>query len=483
MRDLRLRGGVAVAVAAAAFVLASAAAALTPSDPLATHPAYEAVNLPAAWDLETGSASVVIAVVDSGVDPEHPDLADAVIPGYDFVSDLPGATPVDGHGTGVAGTAAARASNGVGGVGACFECSVLPLQVVGAGGIALNANIARAIDYAVDRGVAVVNISLIGPNSPPELERAISRARAAGVLVVAAAGNDARDTPQFPAAVPGATSVGASTYDGRRASFSNHGSWVKFAAPECAPIAVLGGLGGVGCGTSISAPLVAGIVALMRAQAPYATADDIEARLARTSRAVPGTVFGVPDAAAALRLLGSPPPRMSPVVQGTAILGSTLEAFSGIWVGSGLVTSYQWERCRDGLCTAIVGATGSTYAVTSADAGRRLRAVVTVEGLGSGASLQTATAETTPRFTTLPSIAGQPRVGVRLRAIRGAWEGGNLRFAVAWQRCSGGCSVVARGSTYRVRPADRGSHLRIVVTASNAVRDTRAASKLTGRVR
>ena len=87
--------------------------------------------------------------------------------GDDFVEGRPGATPVDGHGTAVAGTTAARSGNGIGGVGACFRCSVLPLQVVGGSGIALNVDIAEAIDYAVDHGAAVVNVSLIGPNSLP----------------------------------------------------------------------------------------------------------------------------------------------------------------------------------------------------------------------------------------------------------------------------------------------------------------------------
>ena len=168
MRRLRTRSvAVAAATAAGACVLATAAAALTPSDPDATHPAYAALNLPAAWDMTTGAPEIVIAIVDSGVDPAHPDLAGAVLQGYDFVDDDTDPSPADGHGTGVAGTAAARANNGIGGVGACFTCSVMPLQVVGPDGIALNLDIAEAIDYAVDHGAAVVNVSLIGPNSPP----------------------------------------------------------------------------------------------------------------------------------------------------------------------------------------------------------------------------------------------------------------------------------------------------------------------------
>ena len=465
-------------------MLATAAAALTPSDPAATHPAYAALNLPAAWDMTTGAPEIVIAIVDSGVDAAHPDLAGAVIPGYDFVDDDADASPVDGHGTGVAGTAAARANNGIGGVGACFTCSVMPLQVVGPDGIALNLDIAEAIDYAVDHGAAVVNVSLIGPNSPPELERAIGRARAAGVFVVAAAGNDGTDTPRFPAAVPGTISVGASTYDGRRASFSNHGTWVRFAAPECAPIAVLGGGSGVGCGTSMSSPLVAGIVALMRTQARFAPVDDIEARLARTARAVPGTQFGVPDAAAALRLLESTPvPRVRPSIRGIAVLGTELEAFSGIWVGSGRRQSFQWERCRDGNCTAISGGTRGRYTPTADDGGHRLRVVATVEGLGAAASAQTPFVETRPRFETLPAIVGTPRVGTRLHALRGRWQEANLQFEVFWQRCRQACERIARGHSYRVRPRDRGYRLRIEVIASNSVGTVRAVGKVTRVVR
>jgi subtilisin family serine protease len=317
---------IAGAVIALAGSFAVAAAALTPTDPLGTHPAYEALNLPAAWDVTAGSPEVVVAIVDSGVEAAHPDLAGSVRPGYDFVERDDVAAPVDGHGTGVAAAAAARAENGIGGVGACFRCTVLPLQVVGPDGIALNVHIAEAIDYAVDHRAAVVNVSLVGPNSPPELERAITRARAAGILVVAAAGNEGRDIPRFPAATRGAISVAASTYDGRRAGFSNYGTWVKFAAPECAPIAVLGGGSGVGCGTSMAAPLVAGIIALMRTQAPYATSDEIESSLARASRFVSDTRYGVPDAAAALHDVGSPQPRLRPVVLGQPAVGRSLEA-------------------------------------------------------------------------------------------------------------------------------------------------------------
>ena len=468
---------------AAGFVGVGAAAATVPSDPDATHPAYAALNMPAAWDMTTGSPDVVIAVVDSGVDATHPDLAGAVLPGYDFVENKPATTPTDGHGTGVAGAAAARANNGIGGAGTCFRCSILPLRVIGSDGLAFNTTTAKAIDYAVDHGAAVVNASIYGPNFSEPLRRSIQRARSAGVLVVAAAGNEASDTPQYPAAFAETISVGAATYEGARASFSSYGSWVAFAAPECAPISVLGGSSGVGCMTSVSSPLVAGIVGLMRTQAPFASADEIEAALIKTARArpVPGTRTGVVDAAGALRALGSPEPRLHPVVLGDAVVGSELEVLTGIWAGAKLTLNYRWERCRGGDCAAIAGATRSRYRLSRADQGFRLRAVVTAAGTGA-ASPQTPAVATAPKLLTRPSISGRPRVGVRLVANRGRWQGTSLRYVVNWQRCRGSCIQVATGRTYRPTAKDRGARMRIEVIAHNSLGAVTVVSARSGVV-
>jgi len=472
-------------VVVAGFVVVGAAAAIVPSDPNASHPAYAALNMPAAWDVTTGSPDVIIGIVDSGVDATHPDLAGAVLPGFDFVENKPAATPSDGHGTGVAGAAAARANNGIGGAGTCFRCSILPLRVIGADGIAFNTTTARAIDYAVDHGAAVVNASIYGPNVSEALRRSIQRARAAGVLVVAAAGNEANDTPQYPAAFPETISVGASTYAGARASFSSFGPWVGFAAPECAPISVLGGSSGVGCMTSVSSPLVAGIIGLMRTQAPFASADQIVAALTRTAlaRPVPGTRTGVVDAAAALHAIGSPEPRLQPVLFGDAVVGSELEALTGIWAGAKLDTTYRWERCRAGDCAAIAGATHARYMPSSADQGSRLRAIVSAAGVGTAASPQTPAVASAPKVLARPSITGRPRIGGRLVANRGRWRGSSLRFVVNWQRCRGGCVQIATGPTYRPTARDRGARLRVEVVAHNALGAVTALSKRTGVVR
>ena len=470
-------------VAVAAATLAGTVEALVPSDPQASHPTYAALNLPAAWDVTTGSPRVVIAIVDTGVDTTHPDLAGAVRAGRDFVDRDDDATdPPGGHGTAVAGVAAARANNAFGGMGTCFSCELMSLRVLGLDGIAFNTNTAAAIDYAVDNGAAVVNASIYGPHSPPALRNAIVRARAAGVLVVAAAGNEGTPDPQYPAAFPETISVGAAATSGALARYSSFGGWLKFAAPECAPVTAIGGGTDVGCATSIASPLVAGIVGLLRAQAPFATADELEAALARTARPIPGTRHGLVDAAAALAALGRPEPHLQPVVVGDPVVGTSLEAFSGVWSGAGLTSTYRWERCSS-ACTPIEGAASSRYVVASADVGLGIRVTTSSSAAGSATSAVTALVVEAPRARERPSIAGRARVGALLTSRPGTWAGTDLRFSTSWLRCRGSCTEINAGTSYRVRAADRGYRLMIAVLASNAAGSVSVRSKPTAVVR
>ena len=355
--------------------LAVAAASALPSDPLADTQSFEAAGLPEAWAVTTGSPDVVIGVMDSGVDAAHPDLAGAVIEGHNFLDESTDTSDPLGHGTAVAGILAARANNAVGSAGVCWRCRLLPLRVLRPEGFARKLTMARALDWAVDRGVAVVNISLYGEDRNGVLHDAIHRARAAGVLVVTAAGNEGWEILEYPAAYPDAISVGALGEDGRLASYSNHGPWVKLAAPACLTTTQVGGGFGAGCGTSGATPVVAGIVALLRAQAPFASARQIEDALERTAAPLAGVRFGRVDAFAALRELGSPPPQLQPTIGGHAYVGAKLEALSGIWVGAGIELAYRWERCRRQTCR-VVG-TSPTYRIRAADRGRRLRVVLT----------------------------------------------------------------------------------------------------------
>lgn len=479
-----LRALVAVAVLAAGLTTGGARA-VVPSDPLITAWTYEAANLPAAWDVTTGSENVSIAILDSGVQATHPDLVGGVDPGYDFVDRDGDPADVLGHGTAVAGIAAARANNGLGAAGACWSCRIVPLRVLGLEGFARFATMALAIDDAVARGAAVVNLSLYGEDRNGALEASIRRASAAGVVVVAAAGNEGTTTPQYPAAYADVLGVAATDENGGLAVYSSRGDWVKLAAPGCTPTTQLGGGFGAGCGTSGAAPVVAGIVGLMRAQAPFASVAQIEAALAAGAVPVGGVRSGRVDALAALQRLGRPGPALQPTVEGTPLPGRVLTAYSGVWAGAGLDVSYRWARCRPECEPAGVG---RTYTVQRGDGGARLRVTLSAPGSSDATSDATSTVPTPPRNVSAPSIAGRPVVGAKLTGAAGRWTGGApLSFAYRWDRCRDrACTartIVARTRSYRVRGTDRGRRLRLTVTAANAVGRATASSALTRPVR
>jgi subtilisin family serine protease len=381
----------ALVVALVVGVSVETAGAGVPTDPLAGSWPYATVGLPAAWDITAGSPSVVIAVVDSGVDARHPDLAGAVDPGYDFVDGDTDASDSAGHGTAVAGILAARANNGLGAAGACWRCRLLPLRVLRPDGFAYYAVQARAIDYAVAHGAAVVNVSLYGESADPRLEDAVERARAAGVVVVAAAGNEGGTIREYPAAFAAAISVGATVEGDELARYSGRGRWVKVAAPACAATTQLGGGFGAGCGTSGATPLVAGIAALLRSNAPFASVDEIEQALERTAKPVMGIRFGRVDAFAALQALGRPGPHLAPRVVGYPYVGGVLAGYTGVWVGARLAARIRWIRCTDAACRrGSTIARGPTYTVRTRDRGHRLRISVSATGVATAPSAPTA---------------------------------------------------------------------------------------------
>jgi subtilisin family serine protease len=357
--------------------------------------------------------------------------------------------------------------------------------VLGPEGFARFATMAAAIDEAVARGAAVVNLSLYGEGRNGALEASIRRARAAGVVVVAAAGNEGTTTPHYPAAYADVLGVAATDENSGLAVYSSRGDWVKLAAPGCTPTTQLGGGFGAGCGTSGAAPVVAGIVGLMRAQAPFASVTQIEAALEDAATPIGGVRYGRVDALAALLRLGRPGPTLDPMVEGTPLPGQVLTAYSGVWAGAGLEVSYRWERCRTSCEPA---GTGRTYTAQRSDGGARLRVTLSAPGTAQATSDATAAVPTAPRNLTAPTIAGRAVVGAKLTGSRGTWAGGApLSFRYRWTRClDRPCFegvVAARTRTYRIRTADRGLRLRLTVVATNPVGRAAASSTLTRAIR
>ncbi len=273
-----------------------------PDDPdyPATTPYLEAVTAPAAWDVQRGDAAVRIAVVDSGVDVAHPDLAGRVTDTYNAVDGSTDVTDAVGHGTFVAGVAAATADNGIGIAGASAGASVMAVKVADPAGDVFADKEAAGIVWAADHGADVINLSL-GSASPDQIESdAIAYAVGKGVLVVAAAGNNGTTSPSYPAAYPKVVAVGATDAAGHRPNFSQYGPWVTVGAPGTGLTSTTPTAGSAffapgydtGDGTSFSTPLVAAEAALLWSQRRSATADEVRAAIVASAHGYAGLGLG-----------------------------------------------------------------------------------------------------------------------------------------------------------------------------------------------
>lgn len=269
------------------------------------------IGLPAAWDRTHGSSNVVVAVLDSGVDASHPDLAGAIRAGFNIVAGNMDTRDNDGHGTAVAGIIAARTNNEQGVAGICWTCSILPVKVLGDAGTGTMDDLALGIVRAVDAGARVISMSLGGPVGSATLDQAIAYASAKGAVLVAAAGNDGSSLPFYPAANPNVISVAATDEFDNLYSWSNFGGWARVAAPGCNPAPQPGGGYIIFCGTSAATPVVSGLIALALSLEPGAGAPAIVHAVTETTRPVDAELArGRIDAPASLAALSSD--RVSP---------------------------------------------------------------------------------------------------------------------------------------------------------------------------
>ena len=216
-----------------------------------------------AWDVTNGSGSINIAILDTGVDLDHPDLADKLISNINF-SNSATTDDVYGHGTHVAGIAAAMTNNGVGVAGLSYTSTIMNVKVLSDAGAGAYSWIASGIIWATDNGAEVINMSLGGSSDSPTLEDAINYAWSKGVVVVAAAGNSGTASPFYPAYYTNCIAVAATDVNDAKASWSNYGDWVDVAAPGVSIYSTLKNDGyGYKSGTSMASPHVAGLAALV----------------------------------------------------------------------------------------------------------------------------------------------------------------------------------------------------------------------------
>ncbi|MGD6990982.1 S8 family serine peptidase [Sutcliffiella horikoshii] len=230
----------------------------------------QVMNVQEAWSVYEQQYKPIVAILDSGVDLDHPDLKDNMVKPYNVLSSS--SMPVDeiGHGTHVAGIVGAKTNNGNGIASIVKDTYLMPIKVGDRQG-AFASDIASGVDYAVENGADIINISIAGEKQNNTLKEAIDKAVKSGVMVVAAAGNNSSNKVEYPAGYPGVMSVGASNLAGGMADFSNYGDSVAVVAPgveifSALPISFSNSISGYGkmSGTSMAAPLVSSQAAMLK---------------------------------------------------------------------------------------------------------------------------------------------------------------------------------------------------------------------------
>lgn len=264
---------------------------------------YNMINVPGAWETTVGSRMVKIAVLDTGVDPNHINLQNNVNAslGKNFTSGSETDTmDRQSHGTHVAGTIAAYGSVS----GVMQLATIIPVKVLGDDGYGSNYGIQEGIYYAANIGADVINMSLGGGAYSQAFNDACEYAVSQGTVIVAATGNDGRSTISYPAKYSSVIAVGSVTSARKRSSFSNYGSGLEVMAPGSNIYSTLpGNTYATYSGTSMATPHVAGVVGLMRAANPYISVQDVRTILRNTAQYAGSSRYygyGIVDAQAAV---------------------------------------------------------------------------------------------------------------------------------------------------------------------------------------
>src|ERR1041384_6430937 len=231
------------------------------------------IQAPAAWSTTVGSSNVVIAILDTGVDTNHEDFAGKIVPGWNTYNNNSTTMDVAGHGTAVAGTAGAASNNGLGVASVCWSCRIMPIRVSDVSGYATYSAIANGLTWAADHGARVSNISYIVSDSST-VTSAAQYFQAKGGVVTSSAGNystfsNSGDNPYI-------LTVSATDQFDVIYSYSNTGKNIDVAAPGDSFSTQMGGGYISTGGTSYSAPIVAGVAALVMAANPSLSGDQVQ---------------------------------------------------------------------------------------------------------------------------------------------------------------------------------------------------------------
>jgi len=380
--------------------------------------ALTTIQAPQAWDLTTGCSTISIAVLDTGVDTSHPDLSGKVVGNINYSSSGT-VSDVYGHGTHVAGIAAAATNNGQGVAGLGYDSTILNVKVMGDDGVGTYSAVAYGIVWAADHGARVINMSLGGTSSSSTLQDAVNYAWGKGVVLVAAAGNNGNSVPFYPAYFQNVIAVASTGPTDTLSPYSNYGDWVDVAAPggsiwSTKPNNSYGSLSG----TSMASPHVAGLGALVFTRVSDTNGngflnDEVRACIQNNADniGVTGIGSGRINAYKAVQATSPAPPTTG------SIAGTVTDAVTGATIAGAAVT--------DGTRSATSDANGG-YSIANVPAGT-YAVTATASGHNSASqSVQVTAGQTsTANFALSPppppgAIAGTVRDAVTGATIAGA---------------------------------------------------------------
>jgi hypothetical protein len=334
------------------------------------------VDAERAWNITTGNPNVVIAILDTGIDLDHPDLASELVAGYDFVNNDTNANDGNMHGTACGSIAAGTSNNGTGVAGVCWGCSLMPVKVLSDQGFGDFGDIVNGVIWASDNGANVISMSLGGGGFNSSFDNAVTYAHNNGTIVIAASGND-NGSISYPAAYEDCVSVGAmspcnerkspSSCDGENFWGSNYGNGLDFVAPGVRiHSATIGGYTTTFNGTSSACPHAAGVAGLIYSMAPELSPDDVRAAMHATSVDIgvngydTQTGWGRINAFNAVSLFSAQPDAQVNIDDITVEAGSNQMVFETINITNGLdgeaplefsiiTEGYKWADSNGGI--------------------------------------------------------------------------------------------------------------------------------------
>jgi hypothetical protein len=279
-----------------------------PNDELLRYQTYLGpIQAEKAWDTVTANRSITIAIVDTGVDLDHPDLKSNLVPGYNLIDEKKPPEDDHGHGTSVAGVIAAAGNNRSGIAGILWNARIMPIKALEADGSGSEDRLGRGIKHAVDNGAKIVVLSLGLYKYSNYLQEIVDYAESKGVLLVAASGNDG-EAVKYPAAYPTVLAVGGVDEQKRTEPDSNRGPEIDLVAPWRVYTTALGGGYDYNEGTSMAAPQAAAVAAMLLARHPDWTPAQLRSQLRHTAEDIgppgwdPATGYGLLRADQALSM-------------------------------------------------------------------------------------------------------------------------------------------------------------------------------------